>query len=383
MKGMLNVKKIGLFGSEMVAGLAKSTKALPSSTEVRDRAIEAIMEAGRETPAEAGRSMEEVLPHFFGELTKANKLPTQTDRTEAIGALLQFLTEDASTRSALVSLPFSTMWNTMARGERVSNLGLLKHQVKKEADEAFSKNDTVLHDLLWGLYDIYKEPPTPFSAPLQSHAALTREQMVSDIQRVLNAEQNVAAAAQAVARPGIFEDPFVPDRGMPSMLRTPEGETPAMNVDTGEVRSVFVIPTAPLSAEELYANSRKNYHQVAEAASSSSSDATAGRFPPEPSQTADDSWNFFHAMADRQKYLESSSSSRRNDRLKRVEVEEPDTHGHIITTSKRILVPASHRDEEERFRNAQRAAAMEQSSEAQVLERKKATFQRRRATFYG
>jgi hypothetical protein len=205
--------------------------------------------------------------------------------------------------------------------------------------------------------------------------------MVSDIQRVLNAQQDVAAAAQAVTRPGIIEDPFVPDLSLPSILRTPEGEAPAMNVNTGEVRSVYVIPTAPTNIEEAYENSRKNYHQVAAAASSSSSERS---YPPQPSQTAYDSWNFFHAMANRQKYLESSSSSsRRNDRLKRVEVEEPDSHGHIITTSKRILVPASHRDEEERFRNAQRAAASEQSSEAQVLERKKATFQRRRATFYG
>lgn len=70
--------------------------------------------------------------------------------------------------------------------------------------------------------------------------------------------------------------------------------------------------------------------------------------------------------------------------LKMRKVDITDREGNYITTvTKRLFVPVSHKDEDERYRNAQRAANQETSQEAQVLEVKKSKFEKRRKNFYG
>jgi hypothetical protein len=286
------------------------------------------------------------------------------------------------------------LWNSLATGHRVHgpNLKLLESMVKREADQAWASDDKIKFDLLNQLFELYTEPQTPFTPAIEASAALSNASMVADIQRVLHAQQQVAATAGAILQPGIIEDPRVADRGAPVIIRTPDGETPALDLPTGEQRSVHVQPPAPADHEELYRSLHRNYTNVALAAtgSSSSSSSWNAEYAPGqrysgpnqdpgkffvPRETAKSSGDMIgiphHPMG-----LERAKS-------RRLRTDSIDDQGHIVTTMKRIFVPASHKDEDERYRNAQRAANQETSQEARVLETKKSKYEKRRQNFYG
>jgi hypothetical protein len=285
------------------------------------------------------------------------------------------------------------MWNAIAKGDkRVTgvNRKVLESLVNHEAHQAFAAQDNVTYDLLTGLFDVYTEEPIPFNAPLESATALSNDQMVLDIQTVLNAQQQAAAAQKLVLQPAIVEQ----DAGPPVIIRTPEGETPAINLQTGEQRSVYIQPPPHHDVEQLYANLHTNYHAVGAAAtsghmSSSSRDQPSyvtDYVPARYKGPREDPGVFFQpSRSSHEPSGEPRAGVHKMERpkMRKVQIEVPDGHGHIITTTKRVVVPSSHRDEDERYRNAQRAAASEVNHEAQILERKKIKYERKRQSLFG